>query len=168
MEQSEPQDLTANEIREQAKIFKKGSISKYQSAVNDAAATICIRNPAMLTKRGELLTLAKRSVDESGFVYRKGKSRSKAFGSEADEPGPSAPKRLKITQQIRDTRQRNIAEDLKSINTHIQFKEKRIDTEVIAKNFRVCDLLAEEVSELKKRQVLTSELDSLIKKEKKI
>ena len=124
MEQSEPQDLTSNENREQAKIYKKESISKYQSAVNDAAASICTRNPAMLTKRGELLTLARKSVDEGGYVYGKGKSRSKAFGSVTDEAGPSAPKRPKITQEIRDRRRQDITEELKSIGTQIQFKEK--------------------------------------------
>jgi len=121
----------------------------------------------MLTKRGDLLNLARQSVDESGFVYRKGKSRSKSFGSEAGEGAP-APKRPKISQQLRDKRKQNINEDLKCINTQIQFKERRIETEVLNKNFKLCDLLAEEVTELKKRrQMLNSELDLLIRKENK-
>ena len=114
--------ISETEICQQAKIYKKESISRYQSAINDAAAAICLKNPAMLTKRGDLLNLARQSVDESGFVYRKGKSRSKSFGSEAGEGAP-APKRPKISQQLRDKRKHNINEDLKCINTQIQFKE---------------------------------------------
>ena len=156
-EQSEP-NIDAAEICEQAKIFKKEPISRYHSAINDAAATICLKTPSMLTKRADLLALARKSVDESGFLYTKGKSRSKAFGSEAGEGLPLR-KRPKISQEFRETRRENITEDLNCINTQIQFKERRIETEATSKNFKMCDLLSEEVAELKKkRQLLESEL----------
>lgn len=165
-EQSEP-NIDATEICEQAKIFKKEPISRYHSAINDAAATICLKTPSMLTKRADLLALARKSVDESGFLYTKGKSRSKAFGSEAGEGLPLR-KRPKISQEFRETRRKNITEDLSCINTQIQFKERRIETEATSRNFKMCDLLSEEVAELKKkRQLLESELTLLIKKEKK-
>ena len=107
-------------------------------------------------------------MDESGFMYTKGKSRSKAFGSEARE-GLPVRKRPKINREFRETRWQNITEDfLKCTNTQIQFKERRIETEATSKNFKICDILSEEVTELKKkRQLLESELTLLIKKEKK-
>ena len=113
------------------------------------------------------LTVATPGVDESGFMYTKGKSRSKAFGSEAGE-GLPVRKRPKISQEFRETRRQNITEDLKCTNTQIQFKERRTETEATSKNFRICDVLSEEVTELKKKgQLLESELTLLIKKEKK-
>ena len=99
-------------------------------------------------------------------TYTKGKSRSKTFGSEAGE-GLPVQKRPKINREFRETRRQNITEDLKCTNTQIQFKERRIETEATSKNFKICDVLSEEVTELKKRQLLESELTLLIKKEKK-
>ena len=113
------------------------------------------------------LTVATSGVDENGFMYTKGKSRSKAFGSEAGERLP-VQKRPKINREFRETRRQNITEDLKCTNTQIQFKEQRIETEATSKNFKICDVLSEEVTELKKkRQLLESELTLLIKKEKR-
>ena len=85
----------------------------------------------------------------------KGEVKIKVLGSEAGEEAAAATKR-----------KQNINEDLKCINTQIQFKERRIETEVLNKNFKLCDLA--EVTELKKRrQMLNSELDLLIRKENK-
>jgi len=36
---------------------------------------ICSRDPAMMTKRGQLLELAKQQVYDSGFQFKMGKSR---------------------------------------------------------------------------------------------
>ena len=58
------------------------------------------------------LTVATPGVDESGFMYRKGKPRSKAFGSEAGE-GLPVQKDPKINREFRETRWQNIIEDLK-------------------------------------------------------
>ena len=133
-EQSEP-NIDRAEVREQANIFKKEPISRYHSAINDAAATICLKNPSMLMKRADLLALARKSVHESGFLYTKGKSRSRAFGSKAGEELPVR-KRPKLSQEFRETRQRNITEDLNCINTQIQFKERRIETEATSKELQ--------------------------------
>ena len=68
------------------------------------------------------LTIATPGVDENGFMYTKGKSRSKAFGGKAGE-GLPVRKRPKINREFRETRRQNIIEDLKCTNTQIQFKE---------------------------------------------
>ncbi len=65
-------------IREKAKVYtnvKKRPLSSFQQAVNKAAGNICLKDPIMLTKKGNLLTLARQQVYESGFQFKKGKSR---------------------------------------------------------------------------------------------
>ena len=65
-------------IREGSKIYRKDDkrpLSDYQKAINSAAGDICVRDPTMLTKKGELLALAKEQVYESRFQFKKGKSR---------------------------------------------------------------------------------------------
>ena len=80
------EDFSSNEstsenkerIREESKIYwkdDKRSLSDYQKAINGAAGDICMRDPTMLTKKGELLALAKEQVYESGFQFKKRKSR---------------------------------------------------------------------------------------------
>ena len=80
------EDFSSNEstsakeerIREDSKIYRKDDkrpLSAYQKAINCAAGNICVRDPTMLTKKGELLALAKEQVYESGFQFKKGKSR---------------------------------------------------------------------------------------------
>ena len=61
-------------------------LSDYQQEVNAAAEKICLRNPHMICKRGTLLELARKEVHDSGYVYKKGKSRSKAFGTCENTP----------------------------------------------------------------------------------
>ena len=68
---------TANEERicEESKINRKDDkrpLSDYQNAINNAAGDICGRDPTMLTKKEELLTLAKQQVYESRFQLKKG------------------------------------------------------------------------------------------------
>ena len=65
-------------IRKKAKVYTKEDkrpLSSFQQAVNKAAGDICVKNPLMLTKKGDLLTLARQQVYESGFHFKKGKSR---------------------------------------------------------------------------------------------
>ena len=77
---SSNESTSANEerIREESKIYRKDDkrpLSDYQNAINSAAGDICVRDPTMLAKKGELLALAKEQVYESGFQFKKGKSR---------------------------------------------------------------------------------------------
>ena len=69
------EDFSSNEstsgneerIREGSKIYRKDDkrpLSDYQKAINSAAGDICVRDPTMLTKKGELLPLAKEQVYE--------------------------------------------------------------------------------------------------------
>ena len=134
--------------------------------MNDAAGDICVQNPIMLSVRGELLELARKRVNDSGYEYKKGKSRSKRFGS-AGSVEASTPKRPKLDQEFRTKRMQQIKEEVKTINTQVSFKERRVEAGAQLKNFKVCDQLTDEISELQKqRRALEMELQCLEKKEK--
>ena len=71
------ESTSANEERicEESKTYQKDDkcpLSDYQKAINSAAGDICRRDPTMLTKKGELLALAKEQVYESRFQFKKG------------------------------------------------------------------------------------------------
>ena len=121
----------------------------------------------MLTMREELLEQARKSVNESGYQYKKGRSRSKKFGSESSAE-LSTPKRPKLDQEFRSKRMQQIKEEIKTINTQVSFKEKRVEAGAQGKNFKLCDQLTEEIADLQmKRRALEMELQGLEKKSKK-
>ena len=61
-----------------------------------------------------------------------------------------------------------MSEEISELNKRIVFKERRIEEATINRNFRVCDDLASEVSELKAhRRQLNAELATFQKKSKK-
>ena len=77
------------------------------------AGEICLNNPALLADRGKLLELAKDKLHDSGYMYAKGKSRSKKFHEDDEE---EKPKCEKIDQQERQHRIESVSEQLKDIN----------------------------------------------------
>ena len=128
--------------------------------MNDAAGDICVQNPIMLSVRGELLELARKLVNDSGYEYKNGKSRSKRFGS-ASTVEASTVKRPKLDQEFRTKRMQQIKEE-------VSFKERRVEAGAQLKNFKLCDQVTDEISELQKqRRALEMELQCLEKKEKK-
>ena len=92
---------------------------------------ICVADPSMLEQKGKLLKLAHKSVDESGYSYKKGKPRSSVFGTGKDP----APKRKKLTQDFRDGRITEINDKLETVRMSIDFKEKRVEAGVTSKNY---------------------------------
>ncbi|CAB3979294.1 NGFI-A-binding 1-like [Paramuricea clavata] len=72
--------IDPEKLREDSKIYPNavpGSfLYKYRKALNDAAYEICLENPSLVHKRGELQSLTRAKVDESGYSYTKNKSRS--------------------------------------------------------------------------------------------
>lgn len=138
-------------------------LSAYHEKINNAAGDLCVRNPSLLSDKGERLLQARILVDQSGYQYKKGKSRSKVFG-EAEIPA----KRPKLDKNLRVERITQIQEEVGTINQQITFKEKRIESAVEIKNFKLCDNLSEEIHELqKRRQELNNELKLMQKKDKK-
>ena len=78
-----------------SQIFTKPPITAYHQRLNDEAEKLVLADPSLLTRRGELLQLACESAHNSGYVYRKGKSRSSRLGS-PDLVTSEKPKRAKI------------------------------------------------------------------------
>ena len=80
-------------------------LSAYHEKRNNAARDLCVRNPSLLSDKGERLLQARILVDQSGYQYKKGKSRSKVFG-EAEIPA----KRPKLDKNLRVERIAQIQE----------------------------------------------------------
>lgn len=119
-----------------------------------------MKNPAMLTQRGKLLEMARVQVDESGYQYKKKRSRSKYFGG-ASEP---TVKRPKFSKELRMERINEIQEELKTIDKRI---DMLLNQKVGERKFVECDKISESVDELKgRRRTLSAELHTFEKKER--
>lgn len=136
---------------------------RYQEEVNRASIDLAIEDPTLLNSRKTLLKLAREKVNESGYRFKKGKSRSKLYHT--DE---STPKRPKISEAIRETRIDELQEDIKDIVDRIGYKEKMRERASMARNYKLCDQLTEEMSELKpKRRLYEKELQEWNRKKGK-
>ena len=159
--------VNEDEVRAKARIFGRSGkqLTKYQDRVNQMAGEICLNNPALLADRGKLLELAKDKLHDSGYMYAKGKSRSKKFHEDDEE---EKPKREKIDQQERQHRIESLSEQLKDINKHVNVKDRRIEQAQAVQNYKLCDQLSEEVTALKaKRREIESSLQALQHKEQR-
>ena len=153
-------------MRQEACVFGKSGkqLSNYQQRLNEVAGDLCIKNPLLLRNTGKLLELARKEVHESGYVYAKGKSRSKVFNPSTERQ----PSREKIDKQEREHRIQSIMEQIGDTKKHIELKQKTVEQAQTVPNFKLCDQLADEVSSLKaKRRELESALRSLQQKQKK-
>ena len=56
---------------------------------------------SLLSKRGDLLALARKKVTDDGYIFKKGHSRSKVYGSSESE---TTPKRPKYDDEMREER----------------------------------------------------------------
>ena len=138
-------NVLGDEIDDQAIIFHKPK-SEFHTKVNEAAIAICRQKPHLVRKgqRGELSDLAREKVAQEGYCFKKGHSRSKAYGNSSQ----STPKRPKFDQSMRK-RLDELQEDIKMLTQRISLKEKRCMQAEAARNYKLCDELSEQMSELK-------------------
>ena len=129
--------MDTQEIKKEAIFFKKEPLSTYHIKVNEASQAICLCKLSMLRKRSELLALAKQSVHDSGYLYRKGASRSKQYGSAVDNA--TKPKRVKTSTDERVSHLKTIKEELSDLQNQVSFKRKRLDAAEVTKNYKLCD-----------------------------
>jgi hypothetical protein len=160
---------TEENIRKQAVIYRKEGkrpLSNYQKQINKAAGDIAVQDPSILARmKSELLNAAKDEVYASGYNFKKGHSRAKRFSSGS---APNAPKRQNLSKDIRENRIGDIKEEIIDLNSRISFKEKRVTAAENMKNYKTCDELTGEISELKtKRRELEAELKLLEQKDKR-
>lgn len=67
-------------LKDQSKIYRSEPVSKYQTAVNEAAYELCKKDGSLLLNKGKLFELSRKKVNEDGYVYDKKESRSKYYG----------------------------------------------------------------------------------------
>ena len=112
--------------------------------------------------------MSRSCVNDSGYQYRKKKSRSKHFGN-SQTTESSRPKRPKLDKFLRATRSNEIKEELNTLNSRIDIKEKLLQQKVNERKFDVCDSIAGEIEKLKcRRRELEREFLTLEKKEKRL
>ena len=114
MEHQDCQQITL-----QARIYTKEPLSEYHQQLNRLAGEICLQNPSLLVQKGELLKQAQIALKDSGYQYKKGKSRSKVFG---EDISAAAPKRPKLSQDFQ-RRSLQIEEETVSAREYLSKKK---------------------------------------------
>ena len=159
------------DILQQATIFKAPNLSKFQEKVNAAASELALTDPYLVRKgnRGILLECARKKVCDDGFIYKKGKSRSKLYGEPSSAPSSdSSHRREKLNEEMRRERIGEIEEDIESIASHLAIKERRLAQAETVRNYKLCDALSEQIQELKElKRAKVRELAILQQKEKR-
>lgn len=168
----EPKDLddeARKEIEEQAIIYRKTinrPLTDIHLKVNESAKELALSQPKLVRKRGELLEKARKKVADDGYCFKKGKSRSKVYGGKNADV--SEPKRVKLDQRMREERIKEVEEEIADITSHISFKEKCRDQAEKTHNYKVCDMVTQEILESKcKKRELDKELKLLLLKDKR-
>ena len=146
-------------IEDYGTFYRKSSIrplTEFQKRVNEAAIDMCMKKPRLMRelKRGDLLEMARKKVAEDGFLFKKGKSRSKVYGTEATS-SERALKRPKLDEGMRQQRLSEIEENLERLSRQVCIKEKRITQAESVRNYKLCDDLLEDIGEIrgKKREL---------------
>ena len=158
-------------LRKQTTIYGKDpskKLSLWHSKVNDAAYDLAVSDrKVLLLPRQKLIEAAQEKVRESGYVFMKGRSRSKKrTESSADEATTS--KRFKIDETLRRKRIAELEEDMKDFRDRLGYKEKQREEASNLRNYKACDRLTEEMTSLKKElRNADYEIKELTKKEKK-
>ena len=129
-------------IRKQSQIYGKNStrnLSKYEELINEASAQLCLQTPN-LSDRTLLLKECRRVVDEEGYDYKKGKSRSRSLNPDISS---KLPKRKKINEEYRTSRIVELQERIKDITDQLGYKEKRRESASMVHNYKECDQITE-------------------------
>ena len=82
---------------------------------------LCLRSLSLLNNRAELHKLSQQKVHESGYAYKKGKSRSKQFCT----PETTPTKRPKLNAAMRNEQKSELDEDIKHTSQQLTIKEKK-------------------------------------------
>ena len=106
-------------------------------------------------------------MHSDGYVFKKDSSRSKKRGTGQVDVAIK-PKHSKICSIERQSRMKEVREELQDLDTCIQFKQKRLEKAKVMQHYKECDQLCEETTELKTcRNRCRAELRELESKEKK-
>ena len=119
----------------------------YQQSINSASEELAVGNPKLLDDRQKLLKLARARVNDDGYNYKKGKSRSKQlseFGTVVTQV-----KRTTIPAFVRNQRMLHLEDSLKDIDKQIRFKELRREQATNSRQYQLCDEITHDITVLK-------------------
>ena len=130
------------------------ALTTHQKKMNEASQGLALANPSLLNDRRKLIELARSKVDDDGYTYKHGKSRSKHLRSESGTSTSSGPrvKRTKTNETERLQRIAYVEESIRDIQKQIGFKEKRREQLSNVHNYRQCDKVSDEICTLKPSQ----------------
>lgn len=104
----------------------------------------------MLSSQQVLLQYAQERVEEDGYVFKKGKSRTKRHSR--DKEGTSKIKRPKTTEAVRLNRISAINDELKSLDERLMYKNKEREMASNVRQYRRCEEITREMSDLKEKK----------------
>ena len=115
-------------IREQARFYGRDPtkvLTPYQKKINLATEELAVGTPSLLHTRQKLRECARTKVDDDGYLYRKGKSRSKRLRNSDEGDTSECPKRVKTTESVRLERIAYIEDAIKDTDKRINYKNLR-------------------------------------------
>ena len=128
--------------------------------VSTAAIELALQTPSLLSSRQILLEVARKKVNNDGYVYKKGESIEAMFSTSRVC--------LKTSEAFRMKRIQDLEDDIKDLNDRLMFKEKRRDQASNVRNYKVCDMVMEELSVIKQqKREREVELRTLQRKQRK-
>ena len=128
-------------------------LTLHQQQMNKASQSLALANPALLHDRRKLIELARIKVDDDGYVYKHGRSRSKHFHPNTRVLTKNKrSKQPKTTENERLQRISFIEESQNGIRTLIGYKEKRREQLANAHNYGECEKISDEMSDLKRKE----------------
>lgn len=134
--------------------------------MNEISYEICSKDPSMVLDRKKLLESARMKLHDSGYMYKKGQSRSKVL-KPSSIVFPSMAKR--VTPNLRLKRISTLSEDIKDTSDQISFKEKRRDVAQNVKDYKMCEELTDSIIDLReKKRELEVEHDLLVSKQARL
>ena len=158
-------------IRRQATVYGKDPTKKltsWHTKVNNAAYELALTDPNMLMlPKKELVDAAQKRVRDQGYIFFKGKSRSKHIRDPVLEESP-VPKRPKINEEMRSKKIVELKEDVKDLKDRLSYKEKQRNQATQGVNYKLCDQLTEEMSDVKRQlRKVENQLEEWTKRDKK-
>ena len=163
--------VNVERLREESKLFGKKAtsedgLSEWQKKMNEAAFAFCVGTPSLTLNRGELLEKAREKVDNDGFNYKKGKSRSKKFG--AASTGDSKVKRPKLESGERRSLIEETKESIKEQSEKLAMLEREKCKLVNMNQFGAASHILDRISSARKeKRQLAKKLAALEQKESK-
>ena len=151
---------------EESRIYKRPDeeLKPFERSVNAAARDLCLKDVSLLNRRSTLLESARKKVAEEGYTFKKGHSQSKVYG----QSETSRPKRTKYDEKMREEHIQSIDEELADISRILDFKGKTLSQHEVAKNYRLCEQVTEEMMSMKRRKrELETERNEFVKKSRR-